>query len=57
MEDKRIIELYFARNEQAIAETDRNYGSYCRAIAYRILEEEANALEEEKQKQAQEVPV
>ena len=37
MEDKKIIELYFARNESAIAETDRKYGAYCRAIAYRIL--------------------
>ena len=45
MEDKRIIELYFARNEQAIAETDRKYGSYCRAIAYRILEDRLDSEE------------
>lgn len=37
MEDERIIGLYFARDEQALAETDRKYGSYCRAIAERIL--------------------
>ena len=45
MEDKRIIELYFARNEQAIAETDRKYGAYCRAIAYRILEDRLDSEE------------
>lgn len=45
MEDKRILELYFARNESAIAETDRKYGSYCRAIAYRILEDRLDSEE------------
>ena len=38
MEDSKIIELYFARNEAAIAETDKKYGPYCHAIAYRILQ-------------------
>lgn len=38
MEDQAIIQLYFDRNEEAITETDRKYGSYCRAIAYRILQ-------------------
>lgn len=37
MEDSKIIELYFARNEAAISETDKKYGAYCHAIAYRIL--------------------
>lgn len=45
MEDKKIIDLYFARNEQAIAETDRKYGTYCRAIAYRILEDRLDSEE------------
>jgi RNA polymerase sigma-70 factor (ECF subfamily) len=45
MEDKQIIELYFARNEQAIAETDKKYGAYCRAIAYRILEDRLDSEE------------
>jgi RNA polymerase sigma-70 factor (ECF subfamily) len=45
MEDRKIIELYFARNEQAIAETDRKYGAYCRAIAYRILEDRLDSEE------------
>lgn len=37
MEDHQIIELYAARSEQAIAETDAKYGGYCLSIANRIL--------------------
>ena len=37
MEDSRIIDLYWARLEQAIQETDTKYGGYCRAIAHNIL--------------------
>ncbi|MBQ8414793.1 MAG: RNA polymerase sigma factor [Clostridia bacterium] len=37
MEDKRIIELYFARDERAIEETKSKYGRLLLSIAYRIL--------------------
>ena len=37
MEDARIIELYWARNEDAISETDRKYGPFLHSIAFRIL--------------------
>ena len=37
MEDNRIIDLYWAREEQALTETERKYGSYCRSIAFNIL--------------------
>lgn len=37
MDDQSIIELYFRRSEQAITETDRKYGGYCRSIARNIL--------------------
>ena len=37
MEDKQIIELYFERNEQAIRETENQYGSFCLRIAMNIL--------------------
>jgi len=37
MEDTGIIDLYWARDERAVAETERKYGSYCRSISYRIL--------------------
>ena len=29
MDDEQILDLYFARDEQAVAETDRKYGGYC----------------------------
>ena len=37
MEDAAIIELYWARNEEAIRETRTKYGTYCYAIARRLL--------------------
>ena len=37
MDDLRIIELYFERDEQAIKETDSKYGKLCHSIAYNIL--------------------
>jgi len=37
MEDREIIGLYFARNEQAISETDLKYGALCRSLAMNIL--------------------
>lgn len=37
MKDKDIIELYFARSEKAITETDIKYGGYCRTVTYNIL--------------------
>lgn len=37
MTDQRIVELYWEREERAIAETDIKYGGYCRSIAFNIL--------------------
>lgn len=37
MEDSRIIELYFERNEQAIKETGQKYGGFCYRIAMNVL--------------------
>lgn len=37
MEDTKIIELYWARNEKAIAETDLKYGKLCKQLARNIL--------------------
>lgn len=37
MEDSGIIDLYFARDERAIAETETKYGSYCFAVANNML--------------------
>lgn len=45
MEDQAIVELFFARNETAIAETDRKYGRRLRAISYGILSSREDAEE------------
>ena len=38
MEDEKILDLYWNRNEQAIRETDRAYGGKLHALAERIVE-------------------
>ena len=45
MDDAKIIALYEARDEKAIAETQRKYGGYCRYIAERILASKQDAEE------------
>lgn len=45
VEDARIIELYWARQESAIEHTKAKYGPYCRSIAYRILMSDRDAEE------------
>lgn len=45
MEDRRIVELYWARSERAISETMTKYGAYCRRIAFNILSDEEDAEE------------
>ena len=45
MEDYEIIELYFQRNEGAIAETDAKYGKLCFSVANRILENNEDSEE------------
>lgn len=37
MDDSKIIDLYWRRDERAIAETDSKYGAYCRAVSMNIL--------------------
>ena len=37
MEDSRILDLYWARDQEAVRETEKKYGGYCSAIAHRIL--------------------
>ena len=45
MDDDKIIELYFERNESAIDETRIKYGSYLCSIAYRILNDTEDTKE------------
>ena len=37
MEDGLILDLYFARDERAISETEKKYGAYCFSLANNIL--------------------
>ncbi|MBQ8860913.1 MAG: sigma-70 family RNA polymerase sigma factor [Ruminococcus sp.] len=37
MEDKKIIDLYFLRDQDAILHTQEKYGTYCYKIAFNIL--------------------
>ncbi len=45
MEDEEIIALYLQRKEEAIAETAKKYGNYCRRIADNILSSREDAEE------------
>ncbi|MGN1119934.1 MAG: RNA polymerase sigma factor [Oscillospiraceae bacterium] len=45
MKDQEIVALYFHRSDQAITETSRKYGAYCRSIAGNILQNDADAEE------------
>ena len=45
MNDQDIIDLYFARNEQAIAETDKSYGKVCMQVSMNILDSRPDAEE------------
>lgn len=37
MEDQGIVHLYLQRSQQAIVETKKKYGAYCRVISRNIL--------------------
>ncbi len=43
MDDKQIVELYWQRNEQAIAETAAKYETYCMKISQNILSDRADS--------------
>ena len=45
MDDVRIVELYWARSESAVRETEIKYGKYCHSIAYAILHSEQDTEE------------
>ena len=45
MNDERIIELYWQRDERAVRETMDRYGTYCRTVAGRILDVPEDAEE------------
>lgn len=45
LEDSKIIDLFFARQEQAIVELSNNYGAVCSKIARNILSNSLDAEE------------
>ena len=45
MDDSQIIDLYWKRSENAIAQTGSKYGSYCYSIAWNILTNREDAEE------------
>lgn len=45
VEDERIVDLYWARSEQAVAETAAKYGGYCYTIARNVLADGEDARE------------
>ena len=45
MEDRKIVDLYWQRDENAIPETAAKFGGYCRTIAYNILSDAEDAEE------------
>ncbi len=45
MDDEKIVALFFARDEAAIAKTQEKYAAYCMSIAVRILGSQEDAEE------------
>ena len=45
MEDEEIVSLYIKRDETAVEETTKKYGSLCRSIAYDVTRDKQDAEE------------
>ena len=45
MQDDKIIELYWARDEAALPESEKKYGKLCRTVAYHILHDREDTEE------------
>ncbi len=45
MDDSKIIDLYWARAQQAIVESENKYGAYCHTVARNILDRAEDAEE------------
>ena len=45
MQDAEILALYFARDEEALERTQKEYGAYCQRIAENILHDPLDAQE------------
>lgn len=45
MNDSQIIELYFARNQRALSESQTKFGAYCTSVARNILNDDRDVEE------------
>ena len=45
LNDTEIVQLFFARSEEGIAQSERKYGALCRSVIRRILPDERDAEE------------
>lgn len=45
LEDTRIVELYWARDEAALTESEQKYGGFCKRVAMNILSSREDAEE------------
>lgn len=45
MQDERIVDLYWQREESAIRETEKKYGKYLLKVAYNILADQGDSEE------------
>lgn len=45
MDDSQILDLYWERNPDAVLQTDRKYGLYCRQVSFNILRSREDAEE------------
>ena len=45
MTDKKLVELYWERREEALERTQEQYGAWCRTIARNILDQEQDVEE------------
>ena len=45
MDDKTIIDMYFARSEEALSATAEKYGKYLKSIARNVLEDDGDSEE------------
>lgn len=45
IQEETLLDLYFSRSETALEQTKQQYGTYCYAIAYRILAQPQDAEE------------
>ena len=45
MEDRQIVDLYWQRSSEAIAQSQQKYGAYCYAVSHNILQNREDAQE------------